>query len=286
MFPPERAATKAKLNPVKNTNPIEPTLSLIIAVYGHPDFLERIFASLEHQTHQNFEVLVADDGSADDVKELIERVRPRFHQNLRHVWHEDDGFRKTVIVNRAAAMAKSDYLVFIDGDCVLHHRFLERHYKRRRRSRVLSGRRVMLERELSHRISEDDVRARRLESVGFWWNQCSRTDRKRGFYAPWLFWFRNLFRTSYEILGSNFSVHREDFYEVNGYDERIIGRGLEDNNLHTRFVNSGVKIYTLAHEALQYHLFHTSVPIPHSPETVAEFRDTAEKRTPYGIVKD
>jgi len=273
------------LKPV-STQPIEPTLSLIVAAYGHPDFLERIFASLEIQTHQDFEVLVADDGSGEDVKALIDRRRSRFRQSIRHVWHENDGFRKTVIVNRAAAMAESDYLVFIDGDCILHHRFLERHFKRRRRGRVLCGRRVMLERELSRRITDEDVRARRLESVGFWWNECSKTDRKRGFYAPWLFWFRNLFRTSYEMLGSNFSVHKDDFYRVNGYDERIIGRGLEDNNLHARFVNSGIRIYTVAHEALQYHLYHTSDPIPHSAETIEEYRDTTDKRTAHGIIKD
>ena len=263
----------------------DPALSLIIAVYNRPDFLERVFTSLLDQSCQEFEILVADDGSEPEIAELIDRYQGRFGYPIRHQWHEDDGFRKTLIVNRSAVEARSPYLVFIDGDCILHHRFLERHYRRRKTGQVLSGRRVMLHQELSDRLTLEDIKSRRIERLSFWWNHTYPHDRKNGIYLPLLFGVRGGFSKRYEILGSNFSVHREDFFRVNGYDERIIGRGLEDNNLCARFWNSGIPVRPISQEAIQYHCYHTADRHDRSQAEMDEFHTTAETWTPYGIVK-
>lgn len=261
-------------------------VSLIIAVYRRDDFLEKVFESLLNQTLQDFEIIAADDGSGPSIAEIIHRYRDRFAHAIQHVWHEDNGFRKTIIVNKAASQARADYLVFIDGDCMLHHRFLERHFRRKRKRQVLSGRRVVFDRALTERVTVDDVRSKRVERIAYWWKHAGRNDRWSGFYIPLLYGMRNLGRNRYQILGSNFSVHREDFYMVNGYDERIIGRGLEDNNLWRRFVNSGIRVKTITREALQYHLFHAADAIPHSEEFRQQYGSSDEKRTPYGIVKE
>jgi glycosyltransferase involved in cell wall biosynthesis len=264
----------------------KPALSLIVAVYQREDFLEKVFESLLNQTFADFEVIVADDGSGPAIAQVLERYRSRFAHPIGHEWHSDERFRKTIIVNQAVTKAAADYLVFIDGDCLLHHRFLERHFARRRPSQVLSGRRVMFDRALTERVSVEDVRSKRIERASYWWTHAGKIDRWHGFYLPFLHAARNLGRSDYQILGSNFSVHKEDFYRVNGYDERIVGRGLEDNNLWRRFVNSGIAVRTITREALQYHLYHEASPIPHDDAVVERFRSIDEKRTPYGIVKD
>lgn len=261
-------------------------MSLVVAVYRRADFLERVFLSLLHQTFSNFEIVVADDGSGREIVEVIERYQPRVRHPIVHVWHEDEGFRKTIVVNRAVTQTSADYLVFIDGDCVLHRRFLERHWKRRRPAQVLTGRRVMLDEELTAGLTLDDVRSRRIERPWFWLGHCGRNDCKHGFYVPLLSRLRNRYKDSFQILGSNFSVHKEDFYRINGYDERIVGRGLEDNNLCVRFVNSGVAVRSIAFEALQYHCYHSSDNMPHSDEFIDEYRSSKETRTPHGIVKE
>jgi glycosyltransferase involved in cell wall biosynthesis len=263
-----------------------PSISLIIAVYERPDFLEKVFASLASQTFRDFEIVVADDGSGPAVADVIERHQGEYAHPVRHIWHEDQGFRKTIVVNKAVTTAAADYLVFIDGDCILHRHFLARHFKRRKKKRVLCGRRVMFDRALTERLKLSDVHSRAVERIPFWWRHAGKIDRWRGIYLPFLFVPRNMFRRHYEILGSNFSVHKEDFYRVNGYDERIIGRGLEDNDLYTRFVNSGMAMKTVAEEALQYHCFHTSDPMPHSSDFIEQAKSSAEKRTPHGIIKD
>lgn len=263
-----------------------PAISLLIAVYQKPDFLERVILSLLNQTFRDFEVVVADDGSGPEIEDVIDRYRPQFERPVVHAWHEDDGFRKTIIVNQAVTRASGGYLVFIDGDCVLHRRFLQRHHKRRHRGQVLTGRRVMLDEEITSRITLDDIRSRRIERPRFWLGHCGKNDCKHGFYLPFAFALRNRARENFEILGSNFSVHRDDFFRINGYDERIVGRGLEDNNLCARFINGGAKVKTIAFEALQYHLFHSADAMPHTHEFIEHFQASDEARTPYGIVKD
>lgn len=259
------------------------SLSLIIAVYKRPDLLERIFTSLLNQTFQDFEVVIADDGSGPDIAALLQEWRSKLPFAMRHAWHEDEGFRKAVIVNRAVLLARAPYLIFIDGDCILHHRFLERHWVRRKKRQALSGRRIMMDETLTQRLTLEDIRTRVIERPRYWWNHCSPNDRRNGFYLPGLFLARNLGRHRYPILGSNFSLHRDDFVQVGGYDQRIIGRGLEDDNLCARLTNSGMAIKTVAQEAVQFHCYHTSDPIPHSAEVIRRFRDCSESFTEHGI---
>jgi len=263
-----------------------PAVTVVIAVYERADVLNLVLTSLANQSFRDFEVVVADDGSGDDVKSLVNEHASRAVLSVRHVWHPDDGFRKTIIANRAVADARGDYIVFIDGDCLLHHRFLERHYKRRKMGQILSGRRVMFDVELTERVSNSDVSSRRMERPSFWIRNCGQHDRRNGFYMPFAYRFKNAFRDDYEILGCNFSAHKEDFYAVNGYDEDIVGRGLEDNDLCTRFINFGFKLKCITHEALQYHLHHESDPIPHSHETIARHLGASGSVAASGIVKE
>jgi glycosyltransferase involved in cell wall biosynthesis len=241
--------------------------SLIIAVYKRPDFLEKIFASLQYQTFTDFEVLVADDGSGADVAETVRQFAEHWPRPVKHVRHENVGFRKTIIVNEAVTSASSDYLIFIDGDCILHHRFMECHLNHKRRGVVLAGRRVMLDESVTSRLTIEDVVTKRLERPGFWWNNCLAGQRKHGFFVPGAFAIENALGKRYWIVGSNFSVHASDFRAINGYDESIVGRGVEDINLTARFRLNGIRICTITREALQYHLFHRSDPVPHDAET-------------------
>ena len=273
-------------NPVNASSPgstPHPALSLIVAVYQRADVLEHILAGLLHQTFPDFEVVIADDGSGPEVAAAVARWQGRLRHPLVHLWHEDQGFRKTIIVNRASAAASAPYFVFIDGDCVLHHRFLERHFVRRRPRQALSGRRLMLDEILTARLSLADVTSRRIESARIWWNHVPPHDRRNGFYLPLAFGIRGRGSRRYEILGSNFSLGREDFLSVNGYDERIQGRGMEDINLKTRLLNAGIAIRSVSQEAIQYHYFHRNAGFPHDARAVERWGRTDETWAPQGV---
>jgi glycosyltransferase involved in cell wall biosynthesis len=242
---------------------MKPKVSLIIACYKQLGPLEKVLHSLTNQSFQDFEILLADDGTGVDMADLAKRFSSKFKYTIQHVCHEDIGFRKTIIVNQAIRLSQADYLVFIDGDCVLHHKFIERHYKRRQNRVVLSGRRIMLDEKLTEQLTLEDIISKKIEKPSFWWRNSEPKERKRGFYLPFIYHAIHLFAKDYWAFGSNFSLHKADLLAINGYDETIIGRGLEDINLSQRFKLQGFKIKRLTYEALQYHLFHKSGPVPH-----------------------
>jgi glycosyltransferase involved in cell wall biosynthesis len=264
-----------------------PKLSVVIAVHDKPEFLEKVFESLCRQTFKDFEVVISDDGSGPPIAELCTKWNGRFLYPIAHVWQEHKGFRKTIIANKAVARSRSDYLCFIDGDCILHHRFLEDHLKTRKVGTVLSGRRLMLDEVLTARLSVHDIQTGRIEKPVFWFGHAHKSSIKHGVRLPVVASIEDAWKKTknYCILGSNFSVFKGDFYRVNGYEEAIVGRGLEDNNLSNRFKRAGIRIRTVARKAIQYHMFHSFEATPHSKDVIARWGTPQEYRAEKGIAK-
>jgi len=260
-----------------------PKASLIIACYNQFDYLEKVLYSLMNQTFTDFEIVIAEDGASIEIKDIVAHFSRSFKHTIQHAYHEDLGFRKTIVVNQAVRMSKADYLIFIDGDCILHHKFIARHYKRRKLGTVLSGRRMMLTEVLSKSISSDLIRKRTFEKPTFWWKYFTFKERKRGFYFPFIFHIINSVAKDYWAFGSNFSLHKSDFIDINGYNEDIIGRGLEDINLSQRFKLKGYKTHRITYEALQYHLYHHSGPVPHSGEEASNINFPTDYYAQNGI---
>jgi glycosyltransferase involved in cell wall biosynthesis len=264
-----------------------PSLSIIVAVYNRPDALEKVLASLRNQTFGDFEVVIADDGSGPEVEAVIRKFAPCLPYPPQHVRQENKGFRKTIIANASVVRSRAAYLVFVDGDCILHRRFLEDHFRCRKAGTVLSGRRVMLDEEFTGRLTLADVETGRIERPSFWLGHAQGTSGKHGFRLPAVslaedYW-RRARASNYCILGSNFSLFKGDYYRVNGYEEAITGRGLEDNNLSNRLKRAGIRIRTIARRAVQYHLYHLSAAVPHSKETIERWGKPEDFRAVQGL---
>ncbi len=278
-------------SPQKTSSSDHPKASLIIAVYNHADFLEKVLLSLSRQSEKEFEIIVADDGSGDEIKEMIAKYNSlsssQFAYPIKHAWHEDDGFRKTIIANSAVMMSDSEYLIFIDGDCILHHKFVERHIVRAKVNHVQTGRRVMLSDEASKKMTNEDISSGLIESPSYWKRSMDvrEANTKYGYYKPLFYKFFNLTHSGYRIIGCNFSIHKTDFMAINGYDQRVIGRGLEDTNLNNRLIMVGTRVDYIAQEAIQYHLHHSFEPIPHSDEVVDQFTNPANAWSETGMVQ-
>lgn len=264
-----------------------PKASLIIAVYNHIADVEKVFQSLLDQTEKDFEVVISDDGSSDDYTALIQRYQSNFKYPIQHIYHGDNGFQKTIIANKSAMAARSEYLIFIDGDCILHSRFIERHIKRARVGTVQAGRRIMLSLELTERIKKMENAHKQLEKSTIWKNNLDEREGKAkyGYFRPWAYPLLQVLHKKYDILGSNYSLYKGDFIRVNGYDEQVIGRGLEDNNLSNRLKRAGVRICYISFEAIQYHLHHTFEPIAHSKEVIERLGNPKEFWAEDGIIK-
>ena len=266
-------------------------VSIIISVYNKIRELKLIFAGLHRQTCTDFEVLIADDGSNETFVSDVAKLIAHAPFPVQHIWQEDMGFRKTKILNQAVVQSKSDYLIFIDGDCIPHRKFIEEHYKAAEKKVCLAGRRVNLSEKMSAELTESQVREGFLENR-FWQIfievlQKKATMIEKAVYLP-SSKFRNcLNRKPGRILGCNFSIHKSDLLAINGFDERYVltGHG-EDSDIHFRLKLQGVEIRSFSYGAVQYHLYHRL--LPRSEENQAFYEMVFEQQiaiTPFGIKK-
>lgn len=241
--------------------------SLVIAVYNRADYLRMILAACARQSFRDFEVIVADDGSGPAVAAAVEEARPVCGFPVQHLWHEDRGWRKNAMLNNAIRAARSEYLVFIDGDCLPHGQFLADHMNARVEGHYLCGRRVETSERWTARLTMCDVESGRFErvGVGMWLDgltgRAKRVEDGLRFESPRL---RNILHGSERgLLGSNFSVHREALVAINGFDEEYDGPGCgEDSDVELRLGLLGLQARSLRHRAIQIHLAHARTEVP------------------------
>lgn len=224
--------------------------SLLIATYNWPDALAVVLASVRVQRTWPTEVIIADDGSGDDTRRIVAENAANFPVPLRHVWHEDAGFRLGTIRNKAMAVARGEYLLQLDGDMVLHPAFVASHLAFARRGSYVQGGRVML----------DEARTAATLAVGrivtYPWSPGVR-NRVNAVHAPGL---SGLVRGPTDPLrrtrGCNMAFWRDDIVRVNGYNEAIEGWGREDSELAARLQHAGVRRRNLKFSAVAWHLHH------------------------------
>ncbi|WP_411279196.1 glycosyltransferase family 2 protein [Gemmatimonas sp.] len=228
------------------------SVSLLVSTYNWPRALELVLERVRGQQVHPLEVVIADDGSRDDTRCLIERLAPGFPVPLVHVWHEDTGFRLAASRNKGIAAARGDYIVQIDGDILLHPAFIAAHAAVARRGVWVQGSRALLNASCTGRLLDGTQRHVSGLSAGV-------KQRQNALYVPWLASFVRGPRDGLtRVRGAHMAFWRDDLVRVNGYDERIEGWGREDSELATRLINAGVHRRNLKFAAVAYHLWHTS----------------------------
>lgn len=235
---------------VASAQPGAPTISLVIATYNWPQALSLVLASVRAQRVLPFEIVIADDGSRDDTRTLIQREATQSPVPVVHVWHEDRGFRLAAIRNKAIAQARGDYVVQIDGDIVLHPGFIAGHARFARRGSYVQGSRALLSEAVTSRLFAGD-------DVPVSWYAPGITHRANAVYAPWLAPFvRGPAGPLRRTRGCHMAFWRDDLIRVNGYDEQMEGWGREDSELALRLINAGVVRRNLKFSSVAFHLWH------------------------------
>ena len=237
-----------------------PRFSVILATYERADALDVVLhAFAEQKEAGDFEVVIADDGSGDEIGQVIERWHGRLE--IQHVWQPKDGFRKARILDLAALAARGDYFVFLDGDCVPRRGLLQALRRAALPGWFLTTKRVMLKERFSRRVIEERIpiwrwpAARWLllapDQVGRPGYLVPARDRRRPWrpkqpeFVPPV--------AAYCLLG----VYREDFERVNGYDARCMrSTDGEDQDLAIRLRRSGLRCGWPGPAATVLHLWH------------------------------
>ena len=104
-------------------------VSLIVSTYNRPDALRVCLDSVKHQTILPYEVIIGDDGSRSETADTIKEISRNFPVPIKHVWHEDNGFRLAMMRNKSVAASSGDYIIEVDGDVFLHPKFIEDHLR-------------------------------------------------------------------------------------------------------------------------------------------------------------
>lgn len=232
------------------------TIGVIISTYNNPAWLQKTLWGYEHQQMPADEIIIADDGSRDDTRQLIDSFADRLP--IRHVWHEDRGFRKTTILNRAIACATADYLIFTDQDCVPRADFIATHKRYAQQGMFLSGGYFKLPMDISKALTHDDIRSGRAFRLSWLFGQ----GLKRTFKCTKLIGNDRFARLMNTITpthatwnGMNSSGWRSDILAVNGFDERMAYGG-EDREMGERLVNRGIRSRQIRYSAIVLHLDH------------------------------
>lgn len=265
--------------------------TVIAAFYNKIDFLKLVLAGFERQTEKNFELIIADDGSKEDVVAEITKIKTEHSFPIKHIWQEDKGFRKNKILNKAITESSSDYLIFIDADCVPHRGFIEGHLYFSKKNISLTGRRVNLSEKITNQLTEKKIRNGFLEKKIFLLVKDGifgkSVDIEKGLYLKNKFLLNFFNRKSRGLLGCNFSAFKENLININGFDERYEAPSIgEDSDVQFRLELSGVKIKSINHAAVQYHLYHKLQERPlKNLELFEQVKKSKLAFTPFGISK-
>ena len=235
-----------------------PKASVIISTYNQPEWLVLVLHSYSLQTFLEFELIIADDGSDQRTKAVVDTFDHESSLRVTHVWQRDEGFRKTKILNKAITIANSDYLIFTDGDCIARQDFVESHLSLRKTKCALSGGYFKLSKSISKSITKTDITKQRcfdkswLLSMGqpkTFKLQKLTTSKQKAFLL------NNLTPTKATFDGMNVSCYKTDIVAVNGFDERMEYGG-EDREVGERMVNNGIKFLQVRYSAICVHLHH------------------------------
>lgn len=235
-----------------------PKISVIITTYNWPQALRAVLFALMNQSCQDFEIIIADDGSKTETKDLIFSWSKKLNVPLHHVFQEDRGFRASAIRNKAILKANAPYLLFIDGDCVPPISCIEKHLALREKGYFVVGNRVLLSKNFTLQVLSENLR---IETWSFWRWMITRIKGGCNRLSPFIRLPLNLLRkmrpTTWKgAMGCHLAIWKEDLLRVNGWEEEYEGWGYEDSDLVVRLIQAGVKRKEARFAIPVIHLWH------------------------------
>jgi glycosyltransferase involved in cell wall biosynthesis len=234
-------------------------ISVIVATYNRIDALNFVLQSLEAQTDPNFEVIVADDGSKVDTTDFLNAFIKKKTLNISHVWQEDLGFRLAQVRNLAITASSGDYLVFLDGDCIVQPDFVARHRQLAQKGHLITGSRVLLSEQLTKEMlalpawSFAEFKPHLLQyrltgGINKYWPIVMKLGD-----GAWRLYKKFVWR---RIKGCNMACWSADAKAIGGFDEEMTGWGHEDADFVFRLQQNGIVRKSGSWSTEVFHLFH------------------------------
>jgi len=256
-----------------------PACSLIITTYNWVPALQLSLESVLRQSLMPDEIIIADDGSINETKMLIDEYKNKFPGPLKHVWQPDEGYQLARIRNKAFAQAASNYIIQVDGDLILHPHFIRDHLHFRKENTFVSGARALLNEEMTRKLIEEQ----NTISVSTLYPHLKK--KYNALRSKPLSLLNDLWQRSeknmHYVLGCNMAFWKKDLLKVNGYNEEFNGWGKEDNDIASRLINAGVRLRFLKFGAIVYHLHHKTLPMSSLKKNEELFKKSKKDNITY-----
>jgi glycosyltransferase involved in cell wall biosynthesis len=205
--------------------------TVVIPTYNRAERLSALLACLTTQGDKLARVVVCDDGSTDDTKNVVESFGGKLP--LIYAMQEKQGFRAGQARNLGIARAIGDVVIFVDDDVLVASDFVDQHIA----AHDGSGPRVAVGYRSRAFISgppatpivwddyEDAEADDRVVDIG------ARGEDITKHATPWLF-----------VYSCNFSVCAPVITDMPRFDESFVGWGMEDIEYGYRLQHSGYEV--------------------------------------------
>ncbi len=227
-------------------------ISVIVTTYNRPGALKKVIVALFSQTRRPDEILVADDGSRPETRELMAELEQKAGVPLCHVWQEDQGFRAARIRNLGILSSKGDYLILLDGDCIPTRFFVADHLDLAEKGYFFQGKRALVNQKIVDGFDFRDTlsfaRLFRLALSG------GISNAHHIVRIPFFPCSRN--RKISGTRSCNMGFFKEDVEAVNGFNHEFTSWGREDSEFVARLFKYGLKRKEHPFRAVCYHLWH------------------------------
>jgi glycosyltransferase involved in cell wall biosynthesis len=225
-------------------------VSLIITTYNRPNALLLVLRSIEGQITLPYEVIISDDGSTNDTKEVVTSFQEKSDIRVIHSWQKDSGFRAAKSRNKAIAKTTGNYIILIDGDMILHPEFINDHINNSQSGYFVQGSRVLLTQDKTKQTLDQ-------QKISFSFLSNGLQNRKNAIHSNSLSrLFSKKKNTLRGIKSCNLAFFKQDCITVNGFNNEFEGWGREDSEFIMRLFNSGINRKNVRFNAIQFHLWH------------------------------
>lgn len=227
--------------------------------------------------------MISDDGSTSETNDVVIFWSKKLP--ISHAWQEDKGFRKNRILNISLNKTLGDYIVFLDGDCIPHKKFIQDHKDYAEPKYFIQGRRAFIKEKFVSNVLND------YKGISHYILTWKMTGILKAIRLP-----KPIIKINQEqrgLIGCNFSAWKNDLVKINGFDVTYKGWGVgEDSDICTRLYNDGLYRKFIYGRAIVYHLNHPEENKIHHAESLVKLEHVKKEkitRCTYGLnqcVKD
>lgn len=232
--------------------------SVLISTYNSPVWLQKVLWGYFVQSRRDFELVIADDGSSDETREMLAAMAPGSPVPIVHVWQPDEGFQKCRILNKAIAVAQGERILLTDGDCVPRRDFVDVHTRLAQPDRFLTGTYFKLPLDLSRALTQGDIVGQQAFRA-FWLMRHGLpfTSKllKLIVTSPWDEWLNRFTPAAPTWNGHSASCLRSQAIQINGFNEDMQYGGL-DVEFGLRLRHVGIEPRHIRYSTITLHLDH------------------------------